>query len=177
MHNVTDSSRTQWTLPVIFATMPAAFRVMCKFYRATKNPSYSATTAQLQMSMLRRELFESSTLNGTSSFEMTRATRPSQQRDSSAIDQRMRARTNTAHAGIVAKRRRGPYCPVFGRDRTVRILYWKMASMSLARSKKAPADARPSRIRRSRPSSGASKPEPSQTHMVRPLRGRDLPVP
>ena len=38
MHNVTSSSRTQWRLPVIFATMPATFRVICKFYRATKNP-------------------------------------------------------------------------------------------------------------------------------------------
>ena len=38
MHNVTNSSRTQWRLPVIFATMPATFRVICKFYRATKNP-------------------------------------------------------------------------------------------------------------------------------------------
>ena len=91
LNNATNSSRTQWTLPVIVATMPASFRVMCKFYRATKNPSHSATTAQVQMSMLRRTLFESSTLNGISCFGMTRAKRPSQQRDSSAIDQRTRA--------------------------------------------------------------------------------------
>ena len=31
-------SATQWRLPAIFATMPATFRVICEFYRATKNP-------------------------------------------------------------------------------------------------------------------------------------------
>ena len=63
----------------------------------------------------------------------------------------------------------------FQKTKAVRILYWKMTSRSPARSKKAPADAPPRRVRRSRRPSGAPKTDPSPTYVVRPLRGRAPP--
>ena len=107
---------------------------------------------------------------------MTRATRPSHQRDSSAIDQPTRALLIKRQYRTSSKADMNSVLSCFQKDETVRILYWKMTSRSPARSKKAPVDAPGRRVRRSRRPSGAPKTDPSPTYVVRPLRGRAPPV-